>query len=269
MYNLLMEWRSFGDGIVYPLPRQDEDTESLLSSERWERWGERAQPYDERESSSYDELWVHAMPASSRAGLPTYVWFPLVQLPIGLLESDNVQFSLFTYKTVQYFQYNWGTDAACGAYDCSPMYRVRLISYCTAAYYNNKRLYTLYIETRPYIKDFKYKTFSMESQTSSLGILLITLAFEFRIQPSAFAIFYLTVVCNFINPMWPFTVVSVLMTVKYSKSEKDAIWKVQYSKTRRIRKLRLIVIVVSKPARVWVAGSWRLLHKGGPGSVSL
>lgn len=68
----MMEWHSFGDGIVYPLPRQDEDTESLLSSERWERWGERAQPYDERESSSYDELWVHAMPAS-RAGLPTYV----------------------------------------------------------------------------------------------------------------------------------------------------------------------------------------------------
>lgn len=47
---------SFGDGIVYPLPAKDEDTESLLSSERWERWGERARPFDERESSSYDEL---------------------------------------------------------------------------------------------------------------------------------------------------------------------------------------------------------------------
>ncbi|XP_045516785.1 palmitoyltransferase ZDHHC2-like isoform X5 [Pieris brassicae] len=47
---------SFGDGIVYPVPQQDEDTESLLSSERWDRWGERARPFDERESSSYDEL---------------------------------------------------------------------------------------------------------------------------------------------------------------------------------------------------------------------
>ncbi|XP_013186176.1 palmitoyltransferase ZDHHC15B isoform X2 [Amyelois transitella] len=47
---------SFGDGIVYPLPQPDEDTESLLSSERWERWGERARPFDERESSSFDEL---------------------------------------------------------------------------------------------------------------------------------------------------------------------------------------------------------------------
>ncbi|XP_022114768.2 palmitoyltransferase ZDHHC2 isoform X3 [Pieris rapae] len=47
---------SFGDGIVYPIPQQDEDTESLLSSERWDRWGERARPFDERESSSYDEL---------------------------------------------------------------------------------------------------------------------------------------------------------------------------------------------------------------------
>ncbi|XP_047537497.1 palmitoyltransferase ZDHHC2 isoform X3 [Vanessa atalanta] len=47
---------SFGDGIVYPLPQQDEDTESLLSSERWDRWGERARPFDERESSSFDEL---------------------------------------------------------------------------------------------------------------------------------------------------------------------------------------------------------------------
>ncbi|KPI94259.1 Palmitoyltransferase ZDHHC2 [Papilio xuthus] len=47
---------SYGDGIIYPLPQPDEDTESLLSSERWDRWGERARPFDERESSSYDEL---------------------------------------------------------------------------------------------------------------------------------------------------------------------------------------------------------------------
>ncbi|XP_045779032.1 palmitoyltransferase ZDHHC15B-like isoform X1 [Maniola jurtina] len=47
---------SCGDGIIYPLPTQDEDTESLLSSERWDRWGERARPFDERESSSFDEL---------------------------------------------------------------------------------------------------------------------------------------------------------------------------------------------------------------------
>ncbi|XP_053615819.1 palmitoyltransferase ZDHHC2 isoform X2 [Plodia interpunctella] len=53
---LLPVFTSFGDGIVYPLPQQDEDTESLLSSERWERWGERARPFDERESSSFDEL---------------------------------------------------------------------------------------------------------------------------------------------------------------------------------------------------------------------
>ncbi|XP_013147623.1 PREDICTED: palmitoyltransferase ZDHHC15 isoform X3 [Papilio polytes] len=53
---MLPVFTSYGDGIVYPLPRPDEDTESLLSSERWERWGERARPFDERESSSYDEL---------------------------------------------------------------------------------------------------------------------------------------------------------------------------------------------------------------------
>ncbi|CAB3233359.1 unnamed protein product [Arctia plantaginis] len=34
----------------------DEESESLLSSERWDRWGERARPFDERESSSLDEL---------------------------------------------------------------------------------------------------------------------------------------------------------------------------------------------------------------------
>ncbi|CAK1593978.1 unnamed protein product [Parnassius mnemosyne] len=47
---------SYGDGIVYPMPTPEEDRESLLSSERWDRWGERARPFDERESSSYDEL---------------------------------------------------------------------------------------------------------------------------------------------------------------------------------------------------------------------
>lgn len=47
---------SFGDGIVYPVPSLDEESESLISSERWDRWGERARPFDERESSSFDEL---------------------------------------------------------------------------------------------------------------------------------------------------------------------------------------------------------------------
>ncbi|XP_013166237.1 PREDICTED: palmitoyltransferase ZDHHC2-like isoform X2 [Papilio xuthus] len=53
---MLPVFTSYGDGIIYPLPQPDEDTESLLSSERWDRWGERARPFDERESSSYDEL---------------------------------------------------------------------------------------------------------------------------------------------------------------------------------------------------------------------
>ncbi|XP_068619465.1 palmitoyltransferase ZDHHC15B-like isoform X2 [Battus philenor] len=53
---MLPVFTSYGDGIVYPLPQPAEDTESLLSSERWDRWGERARPFDERESSSYDEL---------------------------------------------------------------------------------------------------------------------------------------------------------------------------------------------------------------------
>ncbi|CAG9112817.1 unnamed protein product [Plutella xylostella] len=48
---------SFGDGIAFPLPPQDEDAESLLSAERWDRWGQRPRPFDEHlESSSYDEL---------------------------------------------------------------------------------------------------------------------------------------------------------------------------------------------------------------------
>ncbi|CAG9568094.1 unnamed protein product [Danaus chrysippus] len=45
---------SFGDGFVYPQRTTDEDTESLLSSERWERWGQRSRPFDG--SSSFDEL---------------------------------------------------------------------------------------------------------------------------------------------------------------------------------------------------------------------
>lgn len=42
--------------MVYPTPREEEESESLLSSERWDRWGDRARPFDERESSSFDEL---------------------------------------------------------------------------------------------------------------------------------------------------------------------------------------------------------------------
>ncbi|XP_047987133.1 palmitoyltransferase ZDHHC2 isoform X2 [Leguminivora glycinivorella] len=53
---LVPVFTSFGDGIAFPLPIPEEDTESLLSSERWDRWGERARPFDERESSSFDEL---------------------------------------------------------------------------------------------------------------------------------------------------------------------------------------------------------------------
>ncbi|XP_073959437.1 palmitoyltransferase ZDHHC15B-like isoform X2 [Choristoneura fumiferana] len=53
---LIPVFTSYGDGIVYPLPIPEEDTESLLSSERWDRWGERARPFDDRESSSFDEL---------------------------------------------------------------------------------------------------------------------------------------------------------------------------------------------------------------------
>ncbi|KOB72128.1 Palmitoyltransferase [Operophtera brumata] len=47
---------SFGDGIVYPSRSQEEESESLLNSEQWERWGEQPRPFDEHEGSSFDEL---------------------------------------------------------------------------------------------------------------------------------------------------------------------------------------------------------------------